>query len=91
VGELVLDDVPADPMVLRLSSRIQGFWHTEPARIRQVASGRHEVGLSQILWSSDFPHATCDFLHYDRAAEIDFAEIPTNERDPILCGNVRAL
>jgi hypothetical protein len=39
VSELVLDDVPADPMVLRLSSRTQVFWHTEPARIRQVASG----------------------------------------------------
>jgi predicted TIM-barrel fold metal-dependent hydrolase len=52
---------------------------------------RHEVGVSQILWSSDFPHATCDFPHYDRAAEIDFAEIPTNERDSILCGNARAL
>lgn len=52
---------------------------------------RHAVGVSRILWSSDFPHATCDFPDYDRAADVDFEGVPADERERILLGNARAL
>ena len=52
---------------------------------------RAAVGTSQILWSSDFPHATCDFPDYHTAAEQDFEGVPGAERDLILHDNARAL
>ncbi len=52
---------------------------------------RHAIGLSQILWSSDFPHATCDFPDYAAAIEVDFAGVPKDEREQILRGNARRL
>lgn len=52
---------------------------------------RHALGLSQILWSSDFPHATCDFPDYAGAIEVDFAGVPKHEREQILIENARRL
>ena len=45
---------------------------------------RHEVGVDRILWSSDYPHATCAHPHYDAAIESDFAGVPEEERRKIL-------
>jgi predicted TIM-barrel fold metal-dependent hydrolase len=52
---------------------------------------RHAVGVDRILWSSDFPHATCDFPDYAPAIAADFAGVPDAERDAILSGNARRL
>ena len=52
---------------------------------------RHAVGVEQILWSSDFPHATCDFPDYAAAIALDFAGVPAAERERILLGNARRL
>ena len=52
---------------------------------------RHAVGVAQILWSSDFPHATCDYPDYAAAIEVDFAGVPADEREAILAGNARRL
>jgi predicted TIM-barrel fold metal-dependent hydrolase len=52
---------------------------------------RHAVGVDRILWSSDFPHATCDFPDYAAAVAEDFAGVPTAEREQILSGNARRL
>jgi predicted TIM-barrel fold metal-dependent hydrolase len=52
---------------------------------------RHEIGVTQVLWSSDFPHATCDFPRYALAAESDFAGIPAAERAAIQRENARRI
>jgi predicted TIM-barrel fold metal-dependent hydrolase len=54
-------------------------------------ANRDALGTSQILWSSDFPHATCDFPDYKGAIEVDFAGVPKHEREAILRGNARRL
>jgi predicted TIM-barrel fold metal-dependent hydrolase len=52
---------------------------------------RHAVGLDRILWSSDFPHAGCDYPDYSRSIERDFAGVPDAERAPILGGTAARL
>jgi len=52
---------------------------------------RHAVGVDRILWSSDFPHATCDFPAYAAAVAEDFEGVPAAERERILSGNARRL
>jgi predicted TIM-barrel fold metal-dependent hydrolase len=52
---------------------------------------RHDVGVSQILWSSDFPHATCDYPDYAAAIKHDFKGVPDNELQMMLTGNAAKL
>ena len=52
---------------------------------------RHALGVERILWSSDFPHATCDFPDFAAAIEEDFAGVPQPERAAILRENARRL
>jgi predicted TIM-barrel fold metal-dependent hydrolase len=52
---------------------------------------RHAIGVSQILWSSDFPHASCDHPHYARAIARDFEGVPESERRAMLADNAARL
>jgi predicted TIM-barrel fold metal-dependent hydrolase len=54
-------------------------------------ANRATLGTSQILWSSDFPHATCDFPDYAGAIWVDFKGVPKAEREQILLGNAQRL
>jgi len=48
---------------------------------------RHEVGIRQLLWSSDYPHSESDYPHSWRAIKADFADVPVDEAELILRGN----
>jgi predicted TIM-barrel fold metal-dependent hydrolase len=52
---------------------------------------RHAVGVTQILWSSDFPHATCEYPDYRGAIARDFAGVPPDELHAMLAGNAARL
>ena len=52
---------------------------------------RSAVGVDRILWSSDYPHATCDWPDFEAAIERDFAGVPDAERRPILGGTAARL
>ena len=52
---------------------------------------RDAVGVSQIMWSSDFPHATCDYPDYAGAIKHDFKGVPENELKMMLSGNAAKL
>jgi predicted TIM-barrel fold metal-dependent hydrolase len=52
---------------------------------------RHAVGVGQILWSSDFPHATCDYPDYHGAIARDFAGVPPDELHAMLAGTAQRL
>jgi predicted TIM-barrel fold metal-dependent hydrolase len=52
---------------------------------------RHAIGVSQILWSSDFPHASCDHPDYAGAIARDFEGVPDDERRSMLAGNAARL
>jgi predicted TIM-barrel fold metal-dependent hydrolase len=52
---------------------------------------RHEVGVSQMLWSSDYPHTGSDWPHSWDTINQYFAGVPDGEKHAILAGNALAL
>ena len=48
---------------------------------------RHKIGVSQIMWSSDYPHGATDWPNSWDTINADFAGVPEEERDLILAGN----
>jgi uncharacterized protein len=52
---------------------------------------RAMVGTERIMWSSDFPHATCDYPDYAGAIAHDFKGVPPDELALLLEGNAARL
>lgn len=52
---------------------------------------RHELGVENILWSSDYPHPDTTWPNSRAAIEKQFAGVPADERELILSGNARRL
>jgi len=52
---------------------------------------RDMVGTERIMWSSDFPHATCDYPDYAGAIAHDFKNVPADELALMLEGNAARL
>ena len=48
---------------------------------------RHEIGVSQMLWSSDFPHGGTDWPNSLKTIEKDMVGVPDDERHALLAGN----
>lgn len=48
---------------------------------------RHEVGVGNIMWGSDFPHYVGDWPHSLQIIEEMFAGVPEDERRQIVAGN----
>ena len=48
---------------------------------------RHYVGLSQMMWSSDYPHGGSDWPESRAAIDRYFDGVPEDERHQILAGN----
>lgn len=54
-----------------------------------AVQSRHQVGLHNLMWSSDFPHMGSDWPHSWKTIQADFANVPGNERELILSGNAQ--
>lgn len=52
---------------------------------------RDVVGTERIMWSTDFPHATCDYPDYETAIAHDFKNVPADELELMLKGNAAKL
>ena len=48
---------------------------------------RHEVGLGNLMWSTDYPHSDSTWPHSWKYIEEAFADVPDAERQQILAGN----
>lgn len=48
---------------------------------------RHEVGIDNILWSTDFPHPVTSWPDSQDVIDRAFADLPADERSKIICGN----
>lgn len=57
---------------------------TDPVGVRL----RHEVGVENMMWSSDYPHHVTDWPYSRRVIDQTMAGVPTDEREKILSGNV---
>ena len=48
---------------------------------------RHEVGVENVMWSTDFPHPATTWPHSREAVDNAFGEVPEAERELMLSGN----
>jgi predicted TIM-barrel fold metal-dependent hydrolase len=48
---------------------------------------RHELGVENIMWSTDFPHPATTWPNSREVVERQFADIPADERELIVSGN----
>jgi uncharacterized protein len=52
---------------------------------------RHRVGVTQLLWASDYPHSDSTWPHSQKVIEQDFQGVPPEEIAMIVGGNAGAL
>jgi predicted TIM-barrel fold metal-dependent hydrolase len=52
---------------------------------------RHDLGVENILWSTDFPHPATTWPNSQKVVERQFAEVPEGERNLICAGNASRL
>jgi predicted TIM-barrel fold metal-dependent hydrolase len=48
---------------------------------------RHEIGVDNMLWSSDYPHISADWPNSWKTIQASFSGVVQQERDAILAGN----
>jgi predicted TIM-barrel fold metal-dependent hydrolase len=58
---------------------------------RYALKNRHDIGVSQMLWSSDYPHSGADWPNSWTTIEDHFAGVPDDEKHAILAGNAARL
>jgi predicted TIM-barrel fold metal-dependent hydrolase len=49
---------------------------------------RHWMGVDNLVWGSDFPHQESEYPHSMRVIEENFRNVPDEERQRMVCGNV---
>jgi len=52
---------------------------------------RHRLGVDNIMWSTDFPHPATTWPHSREVVERQFAHVPADERELMVCGNAARL
>ena len=52
---------------------------------------RHVIGVENIMWSTDYPHADSTWPHSQQAIEGDFQGVPEDEKRQIIGGNAARL
>lgn len=52
-----------------------------------AVENRHELGVENLLWSSDYPHHGCDWPETRRVVEEMFRDVPAEERRKMCAGN----
>ena len=50
---------------------------------------RHDIGVDNIQWSTDFPHVQCDWPNSRQIIEDQFRDVPDDERRKITCDNAK--
>lgn len=58
---------------------------------RYGVQNRRDIGVSQMLWSSDYPHSGADWPHSHKTIEDHFAGVPEDDKHAILAGNALRL
>jgi predicted TIM-barrel fold metal-dependent hydrolase len=52
---------------------------------------RHRIGVSQLMWASDYPHSDSTWPHSRKVIERDFGGVPVDELEQLVGGNATAL
>jgi predicted TIM-barrel fold metal-dependent hydrolase len=52
---------------------------------------RHEVGIDNVMWSTDYPHHGCDWPHSKKTVADMFEGVSAAERRQVVFGNAAKL
>jgi predicted TIM-barrel fold metal-dependent hydrolase len=77
------DEITERPSAYMRRNMFFTFIH-EPFAVHHL---RHDIGVENIMWSTDYPHPACTWPDSRRLAEEEFLGIPDAERDLIVNGN----
>ena len=77
----------ADPPSTYVERNVAFTFITDPFGVRN----RHEIGVENMLWSSDYPHISADWPNSWRSIQATFSGVPSDERAQILAGNAARL
>jgi predicted TIM-barrel fold metal-dependent hydrolase len=58
---------------------------------RRGIEQRHDIGVENIMWSTDFPHPATTWPNSRDFVERNFADVPEEETDLMVCGNATRL
>jgi uncharacterized protein len=86
----------ANPLTRPQIKRLPGEYFTDNILTTFVTDpyaipNRHRIGVSQMMWSSDYPHTGSDWPDSRAAIDAAFADVPAAERHAILAGNALRL
>ena len=70
-----------------LRSRVWYTFQKDPIAVET----RHRVGITQLLWASDYPHSDSTWPHSQKVIERDFAGVPHDEVAAIVGTNAAEL
>jgi hypothetical protein len=79
------------PYPLAPSEYVQRQFHVSFQDDPVAVASRHISGLSSIIWGADYPHAEGTFRGSRELLATQFADVPPEEREPILGGTLAAL
>ncbi|MCB0995750.1 MAG: amidohydrolase, partial [Acidimicrobiales bacterium] len=77
------DEITEAPSFYMRRNMFFTFIH-EPFAVHNL---RHEIGVENIMWSTDYPHPACTWPDSRQLVDEEFAGIPEDERQLIVCGN----
>lgn len=77
------DEIGEAPSFYYRRNMFMTFIH-EPFAVHNL---RYEIGVENMMWSTDYPHPACTWPDSRALVEEEFKGIPDDERALIVCGN----
>ena len=79
VSNFTIDDLPS----AYVERNVHFTFITDTFGVRS----RHDVGVENMLWSSDYPHISADWPYSWRSIQAAMSGVPHDEREQLLAGN----
>ena len=76
------EGMPLRPSDLFRRQMYVDFWYEEAG-----VEMRHQIGMNNIMWESDFPHSTATYPESWKFVERSLKGVPQEEREQLLYGN----
>ncbi len=70
-----------------LSTNVWYTFQKDPVAVET----RQRVGVSQLMWASDYPHSDSTWPHSQKVIERDFSGVPMSELTALVAGNAASL